>query len=182
MWIHHISTIWMWMYCGAMWMYFGAMWISIFQMWINEDTLWITIVEINVHSLINANLMWTATHKMWIHHILTMWILHIFKMWRFHTYTFDNLTYTLSSNNPIFSQTLKLLVMWCTLYCSFKRDGPIIFGFIWGKFGWGLLVFYPILPLSLIFSGSSADMTEIFWLGLSLYWIKRIITSKVNFW
>ena len=33
-------------------------------------------------------------------HILTMWIHHISTMWSFHTYTFDNLTYTLSPINP----------------------------------------------------------------------------------
>ena len=81
MWIHHISTFWMWKQCGAMWMYCVAMWISTFQMWINADILWVSITEIYVNSWINLKLMWTATLKNVDPphlHILTMWI-HRFK-------------------------------------------------------------------------------------------------------
>ena len=53
--------------------------------------------------------------------------LHISTMWSFHTYTFDNLTYTLSSINSIFSQSLKLIVAWYIRYDSFQRDYPPLY-------------------------------------------------------
>ena len=53
--------------------------------------------------------------------------LHISTMWSFHTYTFDNLTYTLSPINTIFSLYLKLIVAWYIRYDSFQIDGSIIF-------------------------------------------------------
>ena len=53
--------------------------------------------------------------------------LHISTMWRFHTYTFDNLTYTLSSINSIFSQSLKLIVAWYIRYDSFQKDYPPLY-------------------------------------------------------
>ena len=38
---------------------------------VNKCILWVSKMEIYVCSWINANYMWTATLKMWIHHIST---------------------------------------------------------------------------------------------------------------
>ena len=61
--------------------------LNVDVMWSNVDVLWsnvdfhisnvnkcimrVRIMEIYVHSLISTNYMWTATLKMWIHHIST---------------------------------------------------------------------------------------------------------------
>ena len=81
-------------------------------------------METYVYFWINLKLMWTSTLK-WGSNTspnldnVDPPHLHISTMWSFNTYTYDNLSYTLSQINTIFSLYLKAVVTLCTLYCSY---------------------------------------------------------------
>ena len=118
----------MWMQCGPSHVQYGCNVdpthlhnLNVDVMWSNVDILWSNvdfhISNVNkciyiacqnngdLRSFLDKYKLYVDHHTLNVDpphlHILTMWIHHISTMWSFHTYTFDNLTYTLSPINPL---------------------------------------------------------------------------------
>ena len=159
-------------------------------------------MEIYVISWINSKLMWTATLKMWIHHISTSCKcgsttsckcgsttsphFHYVEFPHLHIRQFDlyplfNQYYFLSISKVDSSMVQSLLQLSERWPYHFRLVGKITFASLEANLDWGLLVFYSILLVSLALSGRRPDMTSILLTGtLCLNSIKRSNLSIVK--